>query len=122
MKNSEVNPSELIKVAAQSAGDISPPQIFSPQYVCRRSLSYSSNVNFRAIIQAGHLRSNTISDMSCVYNMSFIASPWDFPEGFGRIPELKLRAIMEPGSWEVRELQARLSFGRKFMDIMLPSL
>ena len=60
--------------------------------------------------------------MSHVYTMSFIASPWDFPGGFDRIPELKLRAIMEPGSWEVRELQATLSFGCRFKDIMLPSL
>lgn len=88
----------------------------------RLILSHNSNVNSRALIQASHLQNDRVSDMPYVYTMSFIASPWDFPETFGRIPGLELRAIMEPGSWEVRELQARLSFGCKLTDIMLPSL
>jgi len=59
--------------------------------------------------------------MAYIYSMSFIASPWDFPEVFQDIPKLKIRAKMDPSSWEVRELQAKLSFGCRFVDIMLPS-
>ena len=122
LKNIQLSPSELVKVAKQSAGDISTPHIFSPQYVCHRNLSHGSNVNSRAIIQSCRLRIDNESDVSYVYTMSFIASPWDFPGVFGRIPSLKIRAIMEPSSWEIRELQTKLSYGYRFMDIMLPSL
>lgn len=59
--------------------------------------------------------------MAYIYSMSFMASPWDFPDVFVGIPELKIRAIMDPTSWEVRELRAKLSFGCRFVDIMLPS-
>ena len=81
-----------------------------------------SNINSRAILQSCRGKKNARSELRHVYTMSFIASPWDFAETFNRIPQLVLRVSVDPSSWEAIDLDARLSFGYKFTDIMLPSL
>jgi hypothetical protein len=53
--------------------------------------------------------------------MSFMASPWDFPDTFERIPQITLRAVVDPTSWEVSDISASLIFGFHYMDIMFPS-
>ena len=53
--------------------------------------------------------------------MNFIASPWDFPDTFDRIPHLSLRVVVDPTSWEVTDMNARLIFGQEYVDIMIPS-
>jgi hypothetical protein len=53
--------------------------------------------------------------------MSFMASPWDYPDTFERIPQITLRAVVDPTSWEVIDITAKLIFGFHYMDIMFPS-
>jgi len=53
--------------------------------------------------------------------MSFMASPWDFPDTFERIPRMTLRAVVDPTSWEVVDISAKLNFGFHYMDVLLPS-
>jgi hypothetical protein len=57
-----------------------------------------------------------------VYTMSFTASPWDFPDTFQRVPRLSLRAVVDPTSWEVIDVHAKLIFNDQYTDIMFPSL
>lgn len=81
----------------------------------------ASNINTRAILQSSRVGIPGQFDFDHVYTMSFMASPWEFPDTFNRIPRLILRALVDPTSWEVVTVEARLSYGYRYKDILLPS-
>ena len=80
-----------------------------------------SNINSRAIVEGCRIGKHR-QEHDHIYTMSFVASPWDFPTTFHRIPQLSLRVAVDPISWEVTDLDARLVFGRKYTDLMIPSM
>jgi len=65
---------------------------------------------------------NRSAELDHSYTLSFIASPWEFPDRFQKIPNLQLRVTVDPSSWEVTDLEAKLILGNKYVDILLPSL
>jgi hypothetical protein len=80
-----------------------------------------SNINHRAVLQTSRFELDGQSSVDHIYTMAFIASPWEFPDTFHRIPQLVIRALVDPASWDVVAVDARLVFGSKFADILLPS-
>jgi len=85
---------------------------------CLRSANFS-NVNSLEILRSGH--PSGPSDIVHLITLSFIGSPWEYPGTFQAIPSLTLRTVIDPESWEVVNIDARLSFSSKILDVMLPS-
>jgi hypothetical protein len=54
--------------------------------------------------------------------MSFIPSPWEYPDSFTSMPKLSLEVIVDPQKWDVTEIKAKLIMGEKIKDILLPLL